>query len=269
MDKIREVMEKLQQKVLLEEKSVELLTQPSQEMPLKKNIFNCEICKDDGFIIKVENDSEFAVICACRNKKKIEQIMKSSEITKEFLNLGFSNFLIEDVPKVVISARNTALEYLNNFDVIRNKRVNSISLLGASGSGKTHLLTAISNNLMRKGVSVFYFPFVEGFNELKQNLNEMYSKIENMKTVEVLFVDDLFKGRETVTQFQLEQMYAVFNYRYLNHLPVLLSSEKIIDELCQIDVALGSRIFEMSRNYLVQIEGYPMQINYRLRSLNY
>lgn len=268
MDRFSEIMSILQQKILLEEKSGDLSNQTSPLEPIKANSFKCEKCKDDGFIIKVKDEIEVAVICSCRQKNKIEQLMKSSKITDEFLKLGFSNFQIKDVPQVVLSARNTAIEYLNNFNAIRLNRENSISLLGSPGSGKTHLLMAIANNLLRNGTSVIYFPFVEGFNDLKQNFNTMHEKIEELKTVEVLFVDDLFKGRESVTQFQLEQMYAIFNYRYLNHLPILLSSEKIIDELCEIDEALGSRIFEMSRNYLVQIKGNRMQLNYRFRSLN-
>ena len=65
----------------------------------------------------------------------------------------------------------------------------------------------------------------------------------------------------------MEQIYAVVNYRYLNHLPILLSSEKTIDEICYIDEALGSRIFEMSRDYLLQIKGDRMSLNYRLKAL--
>lgn len=234
----------------------------------KTSTFDCKECEDLGLILKTKDDgTEIGILCHCNKKRKVDRLKESSQITTKFLQLGFGNFFTENRPKIIEIAKNTALEYLSDFENIRETRVNSISLLGSPGTGKTHLLTAICNNLMRKGIEIYYFPFVEGFNEIKRDLNNMDIKIERMKKVDVLFIDDLFKGRDTATQFQIEQVYGVINYRYLNYMPILLSSEKTIDDLCNLDEALGSRIFEMSCNYLVQIKGDRMKINYRLRAL--
>lgn len=89
-----------------------------------------------------------------------------------------------------------------------------------------------------------------------------------MKRVDVLFIDDLFKGRDFPTNFQIEQMFAVVNYRYINHKPIMISSEKTVDELCDIDEALGTRIFEMSKDYTVVIKGNRKKLNHRLVGLD-
>jgi DNA replication protein DnaC len=117
---------------------------------------------------------------------------------------------------------------------------------------------------MKKQISVLYFPFVEGFNDLKDDFDLLEEKLTKMKRVGVLFIDDLFKGREVPTPFQLEQMFGVINYRYLNHKPIMVSSEKTVDELCDIDEALGTRIYQMCKDYTVVIKGDRKTLNHRL-----
>lgn len=202
--------------------------------------------------------------------------MKSSEITEEFKRLGFQNFKIDDKPDVIKDAYECSRMYYQSFDSIKNNRNNSIGLLGQPGAGKTHLLMAIANNLLqKKHIPVLYFPFVEGFGDLKDDFDALEDKLGRMKTVDVLFIDDLFKpvsvqtkeGRKRkprATEWQVEQMYAVINYRYLNHLPIMVSSELTVDELCDIDEALGTRIYQMCQDYTVVIKGDRKQLNHRL-----
>lgn len=203
--------------------------------------------------------------CTCAKKKRSNHLLKFSEITEEFRKINFSSFILDGKDQVIRDAYRCAVAYFKNYEGIKTNRVNSISLLGQPGSGKTHLLIALANNLiMKKQVSVLYFPFVEGFNDLKDNFDRLEEKLTKMKRVDVLFIDDLFKGRDFPTNFQIEQMFAVINYRYINHKPIMISSEKTVDELCDIDEALGTRIFEMSKDYTVVIKGDRKKLNHRL-----
>jgi DNA replication protein DnaC len=108
-------------------------------------------------------------------------------------------------------------------------------------------------------VGVIYYPWVEGLNDLKDDFSQLNEKVKQLKEIEVLFIDDLFKGRKTATDWQLEQLFEVVNYRYLNHLPILISSERDIDEICGEDEGIGARIYQMSKD-LKGEEG----LNYRL-----
>lgn len=222
----------------------------------------------------------FSKRCDCIQIRKIQRLLKSSDITEEFKSLNFTNFLTDGKPQVIVDAYDCATEYLQEFQSLRKKRQNSIALLGQPGCGKTHLLTAISNNLINyQQVPVLYFPFVEGFNDLKDDFDKLEEKLDRMKKVDVLFIDDLFKpvttdtreGRKRkprATEWQIEQTYAVINYRYLNHLPILISSELTIDELVEMDEALGTRIFQMCQDFVVVIQGDKFQLNHRLEGIN-
>lgn len=203
--------------------------------------------------------------CVCSKQRQSNHLLKFSEITDEFKNMTFSGFNLEGKPEVIRDAHQCAVNYYKHFDSIKDQRCNSISLLGQPGAGKTHLLTALANNLIiKKQVSVLYFPFVEGFNDLKDNFDLLEEKLTKMKRIGVLFIDDLFKGRQFPTDFQIEQMFGVINYRYLNHKPIMVSSEKTVDELCDIDEALGTRIYQMSKDYTVVIKGDRRLLNHRL-----
>ena len=57
-------------------------------------------------------------------------------------------------------------------------------------------------------------------------------------------------------------MYEIVNYRYFKNLPILTTSEKTVDDLIEIDEAIGSRLYEMSKNYLAEMVGD--KLNYRI-----
>lgn len=259
MEQVRKRIQRL--KALQEEKSD---GSTSLNGSTKDSAVECPKCQGrEGYIDHDENGYEIWRWCDCREKKRIQRLFQYSRITDEFRKLTFDNFILADRPQVVKNAYACAEAYLKYFPQLRSSRNNSIALLGKPGSGKTHLLIAIANKLLGQGVGVLYFPWVEGFNDLKSNFDAIQDKIHRIKQVEVLFIDDLFKGRRQITDFQIEQMFEIINYRYLNHLPIMISSEKDIDQLCEIDEAIGSRIYEMCKDFTVVLKG-DKRLNYRI-----
>lgn len=107
-----------------------------------------------------------------------------------------------------------------------------------------------------------YFPYREGFDEIKDDLDALEEKASRMKEVDVLFIDDLYK--RGATEFEIKTMFSVINYRYLNHKPIMVSSELLEDDLLDIDEALGSRILEMGKDFTVAITGDRKLLNHRL-----
>jgi DNA replication protein DnaC len=227
----------------------------------------CHKCQDlEGFIVRKKDGSEVWRWCECHEEKRRERLFQYSRLSDECKQLTFQNFSLLHRPQAVQEAYECAFAYVEEFQIIESTRKNSIALLGRSGSGKTHLLMAIANELLRQGVAVHYFPWVEGLNHLKSSFDMLNEKLEHLKRIRVLFIDDLFKGRKTVTDFQLELLFEIVNSRYLHHMPILVSSEKDIDEICEIDEGIGSRIYEMVKDFTVVLRG-ERELNYRLWEL--
>lgn len=225
--------------------------------------YDCPKCKDEQGVIVERDGVEFWQTCSCVAQKKIERLFRSSEVTEEFRKKSLRNFDVEKRPQIILDAFDTATEYVELFDSIKHDRQNSIALLGIPGTGKTHLLMGIANELMQSGVGVLYFPWVEGFNDLVSDLDLVNEKVNRLQKAPVLYIDDLFKGRKEPTEFQKVQFFAIVNYRYLNHLPILVSSEWDFDEICGLDMGSGSRLYEMCKDYTVIIKG-GVNLNYRL-----
>ncbi|GIO83511.1 hypothetical protein J25TS5_04430 [Paenibacillus faecis] len=190
-------------------------------------------------------------------------MIKASQITDSFREMNFENFEWKTRPVIVQQAFATAYKYAKGFGDIRNERNNGLCLLGRPGAGKTHLLMATANYLLNQGIGVLYFPWVEGCADLKSNFDLLPEKMHRLQTVEVLYIDDLFKGRERPTDFQLERIFEIINYRYLNRLPVMVSSEWTVAKMLEFDEATGSRINEMCREYKVVLD--EEGLNYRLK----
>ncbi|NKZ31115.1 ATP-binding protein [Ureibacillus thermosphaericus] len=277
-DKFQEIMKKMRLK------SQQTLTQNSETSAQ----YECPKCKDEGgYIVRrkageiilnykgeeveLKHDTDQWVECECSKIKKINRLMKSSEITEEFQKMGFSNFITENRPQVVQNMKAVCMKYYESFNQIRSTRKNSVLLIGQPGSGKTHLLMAVSNNLIQKRVvPVMYFPYKDGMNEISENNFERKSEImHRMKDIDVLFIDDLFKpigGKVDVKRWQAEIIFEVVNYRYLNNKPLLVSSELSLSDLLYVDEATASRIFEMAEDYTVTVPK-DMHNNYRLRNV--
>lgn len=176
----------------------------------------------------------------------------------------FSNFNEwNDISKMM---KKVATEYFKNFMQIKNSRQNSIAFVGQVGCGKTHLTAALGLNILKsKRISVVYLSYRDVITELKQNMTdeEFYKKqISKYQNAKVLLIDDLLKGKTTDSDKNI--MFEIINYRYINHLPIIVSSEYDINALLNFDEAIGSRIYEMCKNYIVEI---PKDIsnNFRLK----
>ena len=76
----------------------------------------------------------------------------------------------------------------------------------------------------------------------------------------MLFLDDFLKGNPS--DADLKYIYKVINTRYLKQMPVIISTEKSINEIINWDEAVGSRLIEMSQGNIIEFKN---NINNNLR----
>lgn len=228
--------------------------------------FDCPYCKDTTWVQEQREDMQPIMRrCKCYLLKETDEMWKRAGLNPGQVQLTFSNFIpwnenSRDMKEI-------ALGYYGEFNNIKKDRRNSIAFLGQVGSGKTHLSIALAVNLLKqKKVTAVYMPYRDIITKIKQNMldEEYYRKtLSKYQTCEVLLIDDLFKGKVNETDVNI--IFEIVNYRYLNYLPMIISSEYTLERLLSFDEAIGSRIYEMAKDYCIQVEG--KENNYRLRAI--
>lgn len=265
----------------MRQKAMAMMENPSSTPP-SGITHRCLKCRDEGgTFVKVpvlqpvqgemtEVLMDHWKVCECLERVRVERIMSSSQITAGFRKMTFDTFNSNNLPEPVKIAHRQALVYYNHFDEIRKTNNNGICLMGRAGCGKTHLLMAITNALMDDNTEVLYVPWVETMEMVKDDMNKEdvnNKRFEKMQRVGVLYIDDLFKPTNETTppsSYEIKKLFQVINYRYQERLPILISTERDMNYLLDLNEALGSRINEMCKDFRIEIKG-GRELNYRLR----
>lgn len=227
------------------------------------NGLHCEKCRDMGYVLTEQDGVEVAVRCECYEKRMALIRMKNSGIPEEFSKKGFQDFETMGI-SALETAKQKAEMYCGNFRKIESDRQNSIIFCGQPGSGKTHLGMAICNSLLNAcNVPVSYMAYRNAVTVIKQTVTskeDYYAAINQYCTTRLLYIDDLLKGRTTDADTNI--LYEIVNYRYMHSKPIIISTEKLPAALVDFDEAVGSRILEMCRGNIIQLQG--KELNYRL-----
>lgn len=242
--------------------------------------YDCPICKNKGFIAFVkeyENPngnkawSECQRKCRCAKIRQAINRMKRSGLQDVIRKYTFDSY------EATTEWQNKVLETAKAFVADDNAHLFFIG--GSSGSGKTHICTAIAAHYLRKGEAAHYMLWQDETVRLKALVQdeEQYRKaIEELKTITILYIDDFLKpiknrygNIENPTAADIKLAYELLNYRYNNpSLITIISSERYISEIIDIDEATGGRICEMTGKYMLNLKR-DISKNYRLKDIEY
>lgn len=215
--------------------------------------YDCEKCKNRGWIAKLvdKDNGEYGHCigeCECSTIRKSIMRMKRSGLEDVIKEKTFAKFeTLEEWHKVV---KQSAMEYAKD-------PAGWFFIGGQSGSGKTHLCTAICRELLLRGMETYYMKWIEDAPKLKGlslDAEERENIISKYKNAKVLYIDDLFKTGKDHDETQkptgadIRLAFEIINYRYCKpDLLTIISSEWTINELLDIDEATGGRICERAK----------------------
>lgn len=221
---------------------------------------NCSICKGKGYVMEViqEMGGFYTAVreCDCM-AHKIADTQAKNNGTSPLLQKTFNNFY----------ARKDWQKNIKELAIENAKVKDWFFIGGQSGAGKTHICSAITNYQAMNNAKVKYMMWNEDINKLKDFEDTSYMK--ELKRVECLYIDDLFKkplgsnGFPNLTSSDIEKTWELLNFRELNKLKTVISSELTLDKILKIDESLGGRIKQNAGKFIISLN-HDQERNRRL-----
>ena len=227
---------------------------------------DCPDCRNKGIVYLVQDSCIVHRECGCMGIRGDLQRMERSGLKNLVEQYTFDRFVDQEPFQKKLKAG--ALDFLRNHDR------QWFFAGGQVGAGKTHLCTAIAVAFLKKGMGVRYMMWCDDSAKLKSVVNdceEYERRIQPLKTIPVLYIDDFFKtslddkgSKKMPTQADIRLAFEILNYRYNNNCITILSSEWTVDEILHCDEAVGSRIYQRTKEHCFVI-GQDRRKNYRLK----
>lgn len=191
--------------------------------------YTCEKCSDSGYIDGVK-------MCSCLRELIIKGRIEESAMGRLIEKQSFDNFelsvysydpKVQERMKMILAM---AKNYVRDFKVRRK----SMLLIGKTGTGKTHISTAIARELIHQGYDVIYDSaqnIISDFeaDRFRNNYGKEESKSEKYLNCTLLIIDDL--GTEFQNAFTVSTLYNLLNARQNNDLPTIISTNLSDEEL--------------------------------------
>ena len=234
--------------------------------------YDCPKCLNRGIFYTVVEDGPCAgemriAVCSCMAKRRSLRLMEKSGLAEMLDRYTLQNWQIRE--KWQEKLRNSVTEYAQD-------RKGWFYIGGKPGTGKTHICTALCNLLMKQGLETRYMLWRDVSVRAKAVVNdeEAYQNVVNpLKKVPVLYIDDFLKtgktrdrsGRRVLTDPTVGDVnlaFEIVNARYNDsRLLTIFSSELSIQDILDIDEALGSRIIQRSKGRIFNLSD---KTNWRL-----
>ncbi len=193
--------------------------------------YSCPDCSDTGFI-RGER------MCHCFREALIKETIISSGIGNLIEKQSFDNFNLDwyksdgDTYERMQYNLAAAKNYVKNF----KKKKDNLLLIGSTGTGKTHISTAIAREIISQGYDVIYDSTQNVVNDFEDDkfrsgYGQTVPKSEKYLECDLLILDDL--GTEFSSQFTISCLYNLLNTRQNRGLATIISTNLSAEQLAK------------------------------------
>jgi len=106
-------------------------------------------------------------------------------------------------------------------------------LEGGYGCGKTHLAAAIANDAVTQGIPTLFITVPDLLDSLRFAYADpettFEQRFEEIRNASLLIMDDF--GTQNATGWAQEKLFQIINYRYINKLPTVITTNLMLDEI--------------------------------------
>lgn len=194
-------------------------------------------------------------VCSCREgqlkKQARDGLYKQSSLEK-LAHLTFGNFEIRGQIGLGPAQGDSLERAFNHSQQFAAKLKGWLVLQGPYGCGKTHLAAAVANFVVDIGIPTLFLTVPDLLDSLRFSYNDTAAtfeeRFENIRRVPLLIMDDF--GTENATPWAQEKLFQILNYRYINSLPLLITTNL---SLSQLEGRISSRLQDPELVTRVQI----------------
>lgn len=250
--------------------------QPTNHSRSVEPEYNCQICKDCGVVHPLREDGKpdysTVVVCKCRES---ELKMDRSRRFLELCDLPFAtgnwtleNYKLDKRWDTLTQAKQAAIDFADN-----DSEAQWLILMGKRDTGKSHLAIGICRRWIARGRPAKYVlvPLMldylrRGYRQEKQREQSdeweelPYEKqLDILMNIDLLVLDDL--GAQVPTAWAMEKLMMIIDYRYINGLSLVVTTNKAINNLAGDDEGrIGSRLLRFPNSTIIAIDSDEYRI---------
>lgn len=201
---------------------------------------NCPVCHGIGFVRRDlpvgHSDFGKVEICTCRSaevaRSAYQRVYRLSNL-QAFKEMTFETFRTQGKVGLGDEQASTLQTAFNAAQSFARSLQGWLLLMGSYGVGKTHLAAAVANFAVSMGVPTLFLTVPDLLDWLRYAYDapeeSFETRFEDLRNIQLLVLDDL--GTQNATAWAQEKLYQIFNYRYVNRLPTVVTTNQALEEI--------------------------------------
>jgi DNA replication protein DnaC len=201
---------------------------------------NCKICGGVGYLrqdVPVEHPNFGKLqVCTCRRgqlDQRIHNRLFALSNLNELKHLTFDNFKSRGRVGLRAAQAESLEQACNQARIFAETRQGWLMLSGRYGCGKTHLAAAIANFSVDLGVPTLFLTVPDLLDTLRFSYDDpeatFEARFDEIRSAPLLVMDDF--GTQNATAWAQEKLFQILNYRYINKLPLVVTTNLMLDEM--------------------------------------
>jgi len=210
---------------------------PTRDLPGDPN---CPFCGGVGFLRRDlplgHPDFGKLEVCSCRSAQVSQQVRQrlfAMSNLEELGHLSFENFQPRGRMGLWPREADSLEQAYNQARQFAQSLNGWLLLMGGFGCGKTHLAAAIANFAVSLGVPTLFVTVPDLLDTLRYTFDDpettFEERFEDIRRAPLLVLDDF--GTQNATPWAQEKLFQIFNYRYINHLPLVVTTNTPLEDI--------------------------------------
>jgi DNA replication protein DnaC len=239
-DKIDKTLKKIAAGTSKENSRTSSSTKPSSPHHDLPGDPNCPLCAGIGYLRSDlppgHPDFGRLDICSCRQSQVtqlVRQRLFALSNLEELRHLTFENFYSRGRTGLWPQQADSLEQACNQAKHFAQSMDGWLLFQGEFGCGKTHLAAAIANFAVSMGVPSLFITVPDLLDSLRFSYQDPESsfeeRFEEIRRAPLLVLDDF--GTQNATAWAQEKLFQILNYRYINHLPLVVTTNLSLREI--------------------------------------